>query len=84
MKNAAVRNNGGGFYNHNLFWRVMSPEGGGLPKGDLMEAIERDFGSFDEFKAQFSKAGAIGFGSGWAWLCTQRWKTGSVFDTESR
>lgn len=67
-KNAAVRNNGGGFYNHNLFWRVMSPNGGGLPKGDLLEAIERDFGSFEEFKARFSKAGATQFGSGWAWL----------------
>jgi superoxide dismutase, Fe-Mn family len=72
MKNTAVRNNGGGFYNHNLFWRVMSSDGGGLPKGDLMDAIERDFGSFDEFKAQFSKAGATRFGSGWAWLCIHK------------
>ncbi len=72
MKNAAVRNNGGGFYNHNLFWRVMSPNGGGLPKGELLEAIERDFKSFDEFKAQFAKAGATRFGSGWAWLCVHK------------
>ena len=72
MKNAAVRNNGGGFYNHNLFWAVMSPNGGGLPSGDLMNAIENDFGSFDEFKARFSKAGATQFGSGWAWLCVHK------------
>lgn len=71
-KNAAVRNNGGGFYNHNLFWTVMSPDGGGLPTGDLAEAIERDFVSFDEFKAKFSKAGATQFGSGWAWLCVHK------------
>ena len=69
MKNAAVRNNGGGYYNHNLFWTVMSPDGGGQPTGDLMAAIEKDFGTFEEFKARFSKAGATQFGSGWAWLC---------------
>jgi Fe-Mn family superoxide dismutase len=72
LKNAAVRNNGGGFYNHNLFWEVMSPNGGGLPTGDLLAAIESSFGSFDEFKAKFSKAGATQFGSGWAWLCVQK------------
>ena len=71
MKNAAVRNNGGGFYNHNLFWTVMSPDGGGKPTGDLLAAIEKDFGSFEEFKARFAKAGATQFGSGWAWLCVQ-------------
>lgn len=69
--NAAVRNNGGGFYNHNLFWTVMSPNGGGEPTGELAEAIERDFGSFAEFKAKFSKAGATQFGSGWAFLCVK-------------
>jgi Fe-Mn family superoxide dismutase len=72
LKNAAVRNNGGGFYNHNLFWTVMTPDGGGLPTGDLLAAIENAFGSFDEFKASFSKAGATQFGSGWAWLCVQK------------
>lgn len=72
MSNAAVRNNGGGYYNHNLFWAVMSPNGGGLPSGELADAIERDFGSFDEFKAKFSKAGATQFGSGWAWLCVHK------------
>jgi Fe-Mn family superoxide dismutase len=72
MKNAAVRNNGGGFYNHNLYWEVMSPNGGGLPSGELMIAIEKDFGSFDEFKVRFAKAGITQFGSGWAWLCVQK------------
>lgn len=70
--NAAVRNNGGGFYNHNLFWTVMSPNGGGLPTGDLLAAIEASFGTFDEFKAKFAKAGATQFGSGWAWLTVQK------------
>ena len=69
MTKMAVRNNGGGFFNHNLFWTVMSPNGGGLPTGELLAAIEKDFGSFDEFKAAFAKAGATQFGSGWAWLC---------------
>jgi Fe-Mn family superoxide dismutase len=71
MTKAAVRNNGGGFYNHNLFWIVMSPNGGGLPTGDLAAAIEKDLGSFEEFKAAFAKAGATQFGSGWAWLCVK-------------
>jgi Fe-Mn family superoxide dismutase len=72
LKNAAVRNNGGGFYNHNLFWAVMSPNGGGLPTGDLLAAIESAFGTFEEFKAKFSKAGITQFGSGWAWLCVHK------------
>ena len=72
MKNAAVRNNGGGFYNHDLFWNVMTPNGGGLPTGDLLAAIESAFGTFEEFKAKFSKAGATQFGSGWAWLCVHK------------
>ena len=69
MSNGALRNNGGGFYNHSLFWKVMSPNGGGLPSGSLANAIDRDFGSFDSFKNAFSKAAATQFGSGWAWLC---------------
>lgn len=72
MKNMPVRNNGGGFYNHNLYWTVMTPNGGGLPTGDLLTAIEAAFGTFEEFKASFSKAGATQFGSGWAWLCVQK------------
>lgn len=67
--NGAVRNNGGGFYNHNLFWSVMSPNGGGAPSGELADAINEACGSFDGFKDAFSKAAATRFGSGWAWLC---------------
>lgn len=67
--NGAVRNNGGGFYNHNLFWKVMSPNGGGEPSGELAEAINGAYGSFDKFKEAFSAAAATRFGSGWAWLC---------------
>jgi Fe-Mn family superoxide dismutase len=65
---AAVRNNGGGYYNHNLFWEVMSPKGKGRPEGAVLKAINETFGSFDEFKSQFSNAAATRFGSGWAWL----------------
>jgi len=71
LNNSAVRNNGGGFYNHSLFWSVMSADGGGSPSGDLAKAINASFGSFEEFKAAFSKAAATRFGSGWAWLCVQ-------------
>jgi Fe-Mn family superoxide dismutase len=67
----AVRNNGGGFYNHKLFWDIMSPNGGGEPTGDLLNAINRDFGSFAAFKEQFNNAAATRFGSGWAWLINQ-------------
>jgi Fe-Mn family superoxide dismutase len=67
----AVRNNGGGFYNHKLFWEIMSPNGGGEPTGDLLNAIKKDFGSFAEFKELFNKAAATRFGSGWAWLVNQ-------------
>ncbi len=67
--NPAVRNNGGGFWNHDLFWKVMSPNGGGEPTGELADAINAAFGSFASFKEEFSKAAATRFGSGWAWLC---------------
>lgn len=63
-----VRNNGGGFYNHSLFWKVMSPNGGNEPKGQLASAINENFGSFEKFKDEFSKAATNVFGSGWAWL----------------
>lgn len=69
MNNKAIRNNGGGFYNHNLFWTVMGPHQGGRPSGALAKALEASFGSFEEFKTAFSKAAATQFGSGWAWLC---------------
>jgi len=71
MNNMAVRNNGGGHYNHTMFWKIMSPNGGGLPTGELATSIDAAFGSFDAFKAEFSKAGATRFGSGWAWLCVK-------------
>jgi superoxide dismutase, Fe-Mn family len=64
----AVRNNGGGHYNHDLFWKIMGPKGGGEPKGDLLSAINRDFGSFSSFREKFSQAASTRFGSGWAWL----------------
>lgn len=67
-RSVAVRNNGGGFFNHSLFWKVIGPNGGGQPSGDLLQAIEKNFGSFDAFKEEFSKAAATRFGSGWAWL----------------
>ena len=71
MANNAVRNNGGGFYNHNQFWTAMGPNGGGSPSGDLAKAIDAAFGSFDAFKEEFNKAAATRFGSGWAWLCVK-------------
>jgi Fe-Mn family superoxide dismutase len=74
MGNAALRNNGGGFYNHTLFWSVLSPNGGGLPSGELAEAINDAFGDFESFKSAFSKAAATRFGSGWAWLCSTNGK----------
>ncbi len=64
----AVRNNGGGHFNHTLFWQIMSPNGGGMPSGKLMEAIQKDFGSFEKFKEEFENAAKSRFGSGWAWL----------------
>ena len=69
MSNGAVRNNGGGFYNHSLFWTVMNPEDRGYLSGELKDAIEAEFGSKDAFIEAFSKAAATQFGSGWAWLC---------------
>tara|TARA_B100000965_G_scaffold210327_1_gene175758 strand:+ start:887 stop:1486 length:600 start_codon:yes stop_codon:yes gene_type:complete len=69
MSNSAVRNNGGGYYNHCLFWDIMGPNAGGLPSGDLGEAINKSFGSFENFKSKFSAAAGTRFGSGWAWLC---------------
>lgn len=71
MNNKALRNNAGGYYNHNLFWQVMGPNGGGTPEGALAEAIDQAFGSFDAFKETFSQAAKTQFGSGWAWLCVK-------------
>lgn len=70
----AVRNNGGGHYNHSLFWQIMAPNAGGMPTGDLAKAIETDLGGFEKFKTDFAAAGATRFGSGWAWLCVKEGK----------
>lgn len=74
MDKPAVRNNGGGYWNHSLFWTIMGPNGGGEPTGELASAINDAFGSFDAFKDLFSKAAATRFGSGWAWLCVSNGK----------
>ena len=84
MSNGAVRNNGGGFYNHRLFWEVMSPNAGGEPTGELAAAINDAFGSFDAFKDAFSKAAATQFGSGWAWLCVHKGGKVSVCSTPNQ
>jgi Fe-Mn family superoxide dismutase len=67
-KSTGIRNNGGGFYNHKIFWKGLSPQGGGEPAGDLLKALEKSFGSFEKFRETFSKAASTRFGSGWAWL----------------
>lgn len=72
MSKTAVRNNGGGFYNHSLFWKMLSPDGGGKPSGEVAKAIDEAFGSFDSFKEKFSDAAGSRFGSGWAWLCVHK------------
>ena len=71
LNNSGLRNNGGGYYNHNLFWEIMGPNSGGEPTGEIGESINSNFGSFENFKDEFSKAAATRFGSGWAWLCAQ-------------
>ncbi len=71
----AIRNNGGGHYNHSLFWSSLAPNAGGAPSGVLAEAIETQLGGFDKFKEQFANAGMTRFGSGWAWLCVKADKT---------
>ncbi len=82
--NGAVRNNGGGHWNHSLFWEVMSPNGGGEPSGALADAINKAFGSFDKFKEEFSNAAATRFGSGWAWLCKNSDGTVAVCSTPNQ
>jgi len=80
----AVRNNGGGHFNHDLFWKIMSPNGGGAPTGKLADAINATFGSFEAFKDEFAKAAATRFGSGWAWLCVKADKTLCVCSTPNQ
>jgi Fe-Mn family superoxide dismutase len=72
MNNGSVRNNGGGYFNHSLFWEIMSPNGGGSPTGELADAINNSFESFENFKDTFSTAAKTRFGSGWAWLCVHK------------
>ena len=79
-----IRNNGGGFYNHRLFWSVLSPNGGGEPKGKVAEAIQESFGSFDAFKDTFNNAAATRFGSGWAWLIVDENKKLKVTSTPNQ
>ena len=84
MNNGAVRNNGGGYYNHCLFWEILSPNGGGTPSGDLATSIDQSFGSFEAFKTAFSNAAATQFGSGWAWLCVAKDGTLEVCGTPNQ
>ena len=84
LKNQTVRNNGGGFYNHSLFWEIMSPNGGGTPEGIISDALIDNFGSFEEFKSVFSNVAAAQFGSGWAWLCVNKGGTLEVCSTSNQ
>ena len=84
MNNGAVRNNGGGYYNHCLFCEILSPNGGGTPSGDLATSIDQSFGSFEAFKTAFSNAAATQFGSGWAWLCVAKDGTLEVCGTPNQ
>lgn len=81
---AGVRNNGGGHYNHSLFWTIMGPGKGGQPRGELLNAIEKEFGSFENFKQQFETAAKGRFGSGWAWLIVKSDKSLAVTDTPNQ
>lgn len=81
---AAVRNNGGGHFNHSLFWTILGPNKGGSPQGELADAINKAFGSFEDFKTQFNQAAATRFGSGWAWLCVKEDKSLAVCSTANQ
>ncbi len=83
-KRTAVQNNGGGYVNHNLFWEIMSPNGGGAPTGELATEIDSAFGSFDSFKEQFANAAATRFGSGWAWLVVKSDSSLAVYSTPNQ
>jgi Fe-Mn family superoxide dismutase len=80
----AVRNNGGGHYNHSLFWQLLSPEGGGNPSGKLAEAIDKELGGLEKFKTDFANAGMTRFGSGWAWLCVKDDQSLSICSTPNQ
>ncbi len=83
-KRTAVRNNGGGHHNHSLFWEILTPGGSNVPGGDLKDAIDKSFGSFDNLKAELTKAGSTRFGSGWAWLVLKSDKSLSVISTPNQ
>lgn len=84
LTNSKLRNNAGGYYNHNIFWEVIGPDAGGRPTGKVAELIDRDFGSFDNFKTEFSEASANVFGSGWAWLVYQDDGTLKIISTANQ
>lgn len=84
MSNGALRNNGGGYYNHNLFWEVMAPNAGESPSGELATAIDKAYGSYEQFKDAFSNAAASQFGSGWAWLCVHKGGAAEVCSTPNQ
>ena len=84
LNNSGIRNNAGGYFNHNLFWEIMSPNSGGEPKSEISDSINSSFGSFENFKNEFSKAAATRFGSGWAWLCAHENGTLEICSTANQ
>ena len=84
LDNNGLRNNAGGYFNHNLFWEIMSPNSGGEPKSEISDSINSSFGSFENFKNEFSKAAATRFGSGWAWLCAHENGTLEICSTANQ
>ena len=84
LNNSGLRNNAGGYFNHNLFWEIMSPNSGGEPKSEISDSINSSFGSFENFKNEFSKAAAKRFGSGWAWLCAHENGTLEICSTANQ
>ena len=84
LNNSGLRNNAGGYFNHNLFWEIMGPNSGGEPKSEISDSINSSFGSFENFKNEFSKAAATRFGSGWAWLCAHENGTLEICSTANQ
>lgn len=84
LNNSGLRNNAGGYFNHNLFWKIMSPNSGGEPQSEISDSINSSFGSFENFKNEFSKAAATRFGSGWAWLCAHENGTLEICSTANQ
>jgi Fe-Mn family superoxide dismutase len=84
LNNSGLRNNAGGYFNHNLFWEIMSPNSGGEPQSEISDSINSSFGSFENFKNEFSKAAATRFGSGWAWLCAHENGTLEICSTANQ